>query len=143
MEVSAVKRPWRRSRGWTLASWLALALLGLVLAAGISLAASRLSSQHIGLSAEPLTAGEGLAPSRAELKQRPAQRPKLHHRAGHRPGSQASPPPSVPAQPAPVQPAPVQPAPVRPAPTTSPPSTQPHQDDSHHNSQDHHSGGDD
>jgi hypothetical protein len=140
MEVSAMKRRWRRSRGWTLASWLALALLGIVLAAGISLAASRLSSQHIGLSAEPLTAGEGLAPSRAELKQRPAQRPKRHHRSKHRSGSQASPPQS----PVPVQPAPLQPAPVQPAPATTSPSTQPqHQDDSHQNSQDHHLGGDD
>jgi hypothetical protein len=138
-----VKPPWHRSRGWALASWLALALLGIVLAAGISLAASRLSSQHIGLSSEPLTAGEGLSPSTG-AKQRPAQRPKHHHRSKH--GSQASPSqPAAPVQPAPVQPAPLQPAPVQPAPlqpapTPTAPGTQPqHQDDSHN----HQSGRDD
>ncbi len=52
----------RRGRIKSAASWAALALLGLVLAAAVSLAASRLSSQHIGLSAEPLSAGQGLAP---------------------------------------------------------------------------------
>ena len=41
---------------------MALALLGLAVAAAVSLAASRLSSQHIGLSAEPLTAGPGAHP---------------------------------------------------------------------------------
>jgi len=40
---------------WTLA-----ALAGLLVAAGVSLAASSLSSQRIGLSAEPLTAGDSL-----------------------------------------------------------------------------------
>jgi uncharacterized membrane protein YgcG len=43
--------------------WFALALLGLVIAAGVSLAASRLSSQHIGLSSEPLSAGQKLSPA--------------------------------------------------------------------------------
>lgn len=42
---------------------LVLALLGLVLAAGITLAASRLSSQRIGLSSEPRSAGDELAPT--------------------------------------------------------------------------------
>ena len=42
--------------------WFALAVLGLVIAAGVSLAASRLSSQHIGLSSEPLSAGQQLSP---------------------------------------------------------------------------------
>jgi hypothetical protein len=142
-----VKRPWRRSRGWALASWLALALLGLVLAAGISLAASRLSSQHIGLSSEPLTAGEGLAPSGGDAKQRPAQRPKRHHRSKGGSGSHAAPHQSLPpaqGAPAPVQPSPVQPAPVQPPPPTTSPGAQPdHHDDSHHEPQDHHSGGDD
>jgi hypothetical protein len=44
---------------WTLA-----AVAGLLIAAGITLAASSLSSQSIGLSSEPLTAGEQLAPER-------------------------------------------------------------------------------
>jgi len=42
--------------------WFALAVLGLVIAAGVSLAASSISSQHIGLSSEPLSAGQGLSP---------------------------------------------------------------------------------
>ena len=40
-----------------------LALLGVVVAAGIGLAASRLVSQPIGLSGEPVTAGGDLAPA--------------------------------------------------------------------------------
>ncbi len=42
--------------------WILLALLGLVLAAGVSYAASRISTQHIGLSAEPPSLGEELGP---------------------------------------------------------------------------------
>ncbi|HEY7631634.1 MAG TPA: hypothetical protein VH817_13070 [Thermoleophilaceae bacterium] len=62
--------------------WVALALLGLVVAAAISLAASRLSSQHIGLSAEPLTEGSQLAPSEDRVKRSGSAN---HHRsAGHR-----------------------------------------------------------
>ena len=43
-------------------AWFALALVGLLVAAGASLAASRLASQDIGLASEPLTAGDSLAP---------------------------------------------------------------------------------
>jgi len=39
-----------------------LAIGGLVLAAGLTTAASTLSGQSVGLSAEPLSAGESLAP---------------------------------------------------------------------------------
>jgi len=39
-----------------------LALLGLVLAAAITMAASSLTSQRVGLSAEPLSAGDELVP---------------------------------------------------------------------------------
>ena len=42
--------------------WVATGLVGLVLAAGVSYAATQLSSQRIGLSAEPPSAGEELAP---------------------------------------------------------------------------------
>ena len=45
------------------ALWILLALLGLVVAAGVTAAASRLSTQHVGLSSEPLSAGERLAPA--------------------------------------------------------------------------------
>jgi len=46
----------------TLLAWIAVGLVGLVLAAGVTYAATQLSSQRIGLSAEPPSAGEELAP---------------------------------------------------------------------------------
>ena len=47
------------------ALWALAALLGLMLAAGISWATSTLTSQHIGLSSEAETAGRRLAPPEA------------------------------------------------------------------------------
>src|SRR3954464_1283023 len=44
--------------------WVLIALLGLAVAALVSLGASDLTSQPIGLSSEPLTAGDQLAPPR-------------------------------------------------------------------------------
>lgn len=49
-----------------IAGHIALALLGLVFAAGVGVAARELSSQDVGLSAEPITVGEDLAPTRTE-----------------------------------------------------------------------------
>jgi hypothetical protein len=46
----------------TLLVWIAVGLIGLALAAGVTYAATQLSSQRIGLSAEPPSAGEELAP---------------------------------------------------------------------------------
>jgi hypothetical protein len=43
-------------------AWIAVGLAGLALAAGVTYAATQLSSQRIGLSAEPPSAGEELAP---------------------------------------------------------------------------------
>ena len=54
--------------------WVALALLGLLIAAGVSIAASSLVSQQIGLASEPISAGDALAPqasSRANRHQAP------------------------------------------------------------------------
>lgn len=51
----------------SLLAWIAVGLAGLALAAGVTYAATQLSSQRIGLSAEPPSAGEELAP-----KHRPA-----------------------------------------------------------------------
>ena len=42
--------------------WFAIGLLGLALAAGVTYAATQLSSQRIGLSAEPPSAGDELVP---------------------------------------------------------------------------------
>src|SRR5688500_9707978 len=46
--------------------WSLAAVAGLLLAAGITLAASELSSQNIGLSSEPLSAGDRLAAPAAQ-----------------------------------------------------------------------------
>jgi hypothetical protein len=45
--------------------WAAAALAGLALAVGVTYAAGTLSSQRIGLSSEPLSAGDRLVPPRA------------------------------------------------------------------------------
>lgn len=42
--------------------WTVLALVGLAIAAGVALAASALTSQQIGISAESISAGDALAP---------------------------------------------------------------------------------
>ncbi len=42
--------------------WIGLALLGLVIAAGVALAASQLASQQIGIASESVSAGDSLAP---------------------------------------------------------------------------------
>ncbi|MDQ4049050.1 MAG: hypothetical protein M3131_06690, partial [Actinomycetota bacterium] len=49
----------------------ALAVLGVVAAAGIGLAANTISGDSVGLSAEPLSAGESLAPPAADRRERP------------------------------------------------------------------------
>src|SRR5436853_7141200 len=46
----------------SLLAWIAVGLAGLALAAGVTYAATQLSSQRIGLSAEPPSAGEELVP---------------------------------------------------------------------------------
>jgi len=45
--------------------WLALAIVGLLVAVGVTTAATTLTSQRVGLSAEPLDAGDQLAPKPA------------------------------------------------------------------------------
>jgi alkylation response protein AidB-like acyl-CoA dehydrogenase len=70
-----------------LLAWIAVGLAGLALAAGVTYAATQLSSQRIGLSGEPPSAGEQLAPRRgaAESTREHGQR-RHDHRAhrGHR-----------------------------------------------------------
>jgi hypothetical protein len=111
-----------------------MALLGIVVAAGISVAASRLSSQRIGLSSEPISAGRELAPPSAASS--PAGHPGRHRQIGRGRGPGAGPatatPPSTtaPSPPATTAPAPAAP---QPAPATG------NGDDSGES----HSGGDD
>ena len=50
-------------------------MAGLALAAAVTILASTLSSQHIGLSSEPLSAGEDLAPPAAVAPPRARRRP--------------------------------------------------------------------
>ena len=60
------RQPRRRAAGAIL-----LALAGLAVAVALSLAASNLSTQPIGLSAEPLSAGRALAPQTAPSRVKP------------------------------------------------------------------------
>lgn len=48
------------------ALWLLAAVAGIVIAAGITWATSQLTSQHIGISSEPLSAAHRLAPPETE-----------------------------------------------------------------------------
>ena len=93
--------------GWI--RWLGFALLGIVVAAAVSIAASRLSSQQIGLASEPISAGEQLVPKAAS----PAS-PKLQprqHRRRHRNHARVQQTPA--------------PAPVAPSTTSTPPAPAP------------------
>ena len=62
--------------------WLGLALLGILIAAGVSIAASRLASQQIGLASEPISAGDALAPAKRALAKPP--KPATHRKSKHR-----------------------------------------------------------
>src|SRR4051812_49666892 len=64
--------PSRRS----LALWMAAAIAGLLVAAGVTLAASKLSSQRIGLSSEPLSAGDELAAPASTRTPTPTPKPR-------------------------------------------------------------------
>ncbi len=57
------------------ALWMLAAVVGIVLTAGITWATSQLTSQHIGISSEPLSAGHGLAPPVAERSAPKRSRP--------------------------------------------------------------------
>jgi len=88
--------------------WAGLALLGIVIAAAVSVAASRLASQQIGLASEPISAGDALAPARQEHHPAPAEN---HGSKGHGNAPHRTSPPPAPTQPAtPVAPAPSPPA---------------------------------
>jgi hypothetical protein len=61
--------------------WLGLALLGILIAVGVSIAASRLASQQIGLASQPISAGDALAPAaQPGPKQHPPGRQGGNHR---------------------------------------------------------------
>ena len=88
--------------------WGGLALLGLLVAAGVSIAAGSLASQQIGLASEPISAGDALAPQAPPRSHR--HREHRHAASPTRPSGtsspvQAAPPPAAAPTPA-VRPAP-------------------------------------
>lgn len=88
--------------------WLGLALLGILVAAGVAVAASRLASQQIGLASEPISAGDALAPARLSPPRR-RQRPPRHKAKPEKtvptvPTVTAPPPPTTTPAPAPAPP---------------------------------------
>lgn len=75
-------------------AWVVAAALGLVLAVAITLAASQLSNQRVGLAGEPLSAGDQLVPrAQPHTVARPSSRPSRPSR----PSRQSQ--PSRPSQP--------------------------------------------
>ena len=61
--------------------WGAFAAIGLVVAVAVALLATQLVSEKIGISSEPVSAGQSLAPERVEHH----PKPRRHHRAGTTP----------------------------------------------------------
>ncbi|HST68048.1 MAG TPA: hypothetical protein VLI94_00130 [Solirubrobacterales bacterium] len=55
----------------TTAKWIALALLGLAISAGVAVAASNLVSRQIGIASESISAGDDLAPAVESAARRP------------------------------------------------------------------------
>ena len=77
--------------------WAVVPLCGLAFAVGIGIAASTLASERIGLTSEPFTTGDSLAPEAVKHPARPT------HKAPASPTPPKQPSPPV-AQPAPVAP---------------------------------------
>jgi hypothetical protein len=81
--------------------WIGLALLGLLIAAAVSIAASRLASQQIGLASEPIEAGDALAPVARSHPHRPkrgeASNPLTTPTTATPPAATAPTPPATPA----------------------------------------------
>src|SRR5689334_1814628 len=98
--------------------WAALAVAGLIVAAGVSYAASQLTKPSVGLTNEPLSAGARLSPTTT-----PAARAKpkhAHHRARQHAATPA-PTPGAPTAAAPSAPS-GSPAPAVSAPSSAAPS---------------------
>jgi hypothetical protein len=63
--------------GFAILRWSLLALLGLIAAVAVGIAGASLTSSRIGISSEPIQAGEALAPKSAKREER-------HGSGGHR-----------------------------------------------------------
>jgi len=84
-----------------IALWMLGALAGVVLAAGVTYAASSLSTQRIGLSSEPVNAGRELAP-RATATRTPTATPTPKPKQKKRRRPQPTPTPQATATPVPT-----------------------------------------
>jgi hypothetical protein len=75
----------------------ALAIAGLAAAVGIGLLANSISGDSVGLGAEPLSAGETLAPATVKAENRERQRQRRHRNRGgdDRPADTVTVPPST------------------------------------------------
>ncbi len=84
--------------------WIGLALLGIAVAAAVSVTASRLVSQQIGLASQPISAGDALAPASATVGEKRKRHRRLRAQATrHRenePEASAEAPSEAPSQPA-------------------------------------------
>jgi len=81
--------------------WALAAIAGVVLVAGVTYAASGLSTQTIGLSSEPLSAGESLAPKATPSATATPQRKAAAPKKRKKPRARAT-PTGTPTQPPPV-----------------------------------------
>ena len=84
-----------------------LAVLGLAAAVGIGLAANAISDDSVGLSAQPLSAGDSLAPPKAEQRPRKQPRRTRHTKTEGQtqtapPTTTEAPPPATPVPPPPT-----------------------------------------
>src|SRR5215208_4369114 len=75
----------------------ALAIAGLAAAVGIGLLANSISGDSVGLGAEPLSAGETLAPATVKAENRQRQRQRRHRNRGgdERPANTVTVPPAT------------------------------------------------
>lgn len=96
--------------------WVGLALVGLLVAAGVAIAASNLASQQIGLASEPISAGDALAP---------AARPNRGHGPSHSARGHSD------SNSAPTTPTTTAPPPEEPPPTTTVETPPPEDGDDH------------
>jgi hypothetical protein len=113
-----------------IAAWVLLALAGLAVAVALSVAASNLSTQPIGLSGEPLRAGDRLAPA-VRAPARPVAKPRRKAK------------PKPPVTPTATQPVPAPPGNTAVVPTPAPTTPAGARRESGDDHGDHHSSGDD